>query len=88
MQNAPYTTGIKTKITTPDGEDLRRLHPSAIALPFRHHHRYTRIFRRVNTVHEFLIYWNAFNEVSFKFHFFSRFFYSVQVRFENFRCYI
>lgn len=46
-----------------------------------------RIFRRVNTVREFLIYWNAFNEVSFKFYFFSRFSYSIQVRFQNFWCY-
>lgn len=49
IQTVPCTNRIKTKITTPDGEDLRRLHPSAITLPFRHHRRYTRIFRRVNT---------------------------------------
>lgn len=72
-------TQIKTKITTPSGEDLRRLHPSAIALPFQHHRRYTRIFRHVNTVREFLIYWNAFNEVSFKFYFFL-------VSFIRFKC--
>lgn len=53
----PCTTRRKTKITTPSGEDLRRLHPPAIILPcFDTIAVYTLIFRRVNTVREFLIY--------------------------------